>query len=146
MTMSAAEGHYGGSTRHDGADVSAGRPVLMHHVVARRGDEGLEVLRMPLEGKGEALPVFSAGWAARGYMFAEARGGGWHARVCTPDEMISLLAGPCAGVGWVALDPRPSYRSRIEAANMMPRENFVDYLLCSRAPFSLGPGSNIRTI
>ena len=28
------------------------RPACLHHVVARDGDKGLEVLRMPLEGKG----------------------------------------------------------------------------------------------
>ena len=48
----------------------------LHYVVVRHGDKGLEVLRIRLEGKGEALPVFSAAWAARGYLFAEAPGGG----------------------------------------------------------------------
>ena len=74
--------HRRGSAERDGAGVSAGRPVLVHHVVARQGDKGLEVLRMPLEGKGEALPVFSARWVARGYLFAEAPGGGWYVRAC----------------------------------------------------------------
>jgi hypothetical protein len=101
-------------------------------VVARDGDKGLEVLRMPLEDRGEMLPVFSAGWAARGYLFAEAPGGGWYVKTCTPGELFSLLAGPCARVEWVALDPRPGPRA--EAANVMPRENFVDYLSSSRGP------------
>jgi hypothetical protein len=118
---------------HDGGDVSAVRPMLVHHVVARHGDAGLELLRVPLEGKGEALPVFSADWAARGYLFAEAPGGGWHVRACSPEEMISLLSGTGASVGWVALDPRPG-RSGAEAPNVMPRENFLDYLRCLGAP------------
>ena len=100
----------------------------MHYVVVKDGDKGLEVLRVPLRGKGEALPVFSAGWAARGYLFAEAPGGGWYVKTCTPDELVSLLVGPCAGVEWVALDSRPG-RSGGEAANVMPWENFVDHLL-----------------
>ena len=100
----------------------------LHYVGAKVGDEGLEVLRVPLRGNGEALPVFSAGWAARGYLFAEALGGGWYVKTCTPDELVSLLVGPCAGVEWVALDSRPG-RSGGEAANVMPWENFVDYLL-----------------
>lgn len=108
-------------------------PVRSHHVVARDGDKGLEVLSVPLEGKGQVLPVFSVGWAARGYLFAEAPGGGWYVRACTPGALASLLIGPCAGVEWVALDPRPG-RSGGQAANVMPREHFVDYLLCSRAP------------
>jgi hypothetical protein len=104
------------------------RPAPLHYVVARDRDKGLEVLRVPLRGNGEALPVFSAGWAARGYLFAEAPGGGWYVKTCTPDELVSLLVGPCAGVEWVALDTRPG-RSEGEAANVMPWENFVDYLL-----------------
>jgi hypothetical protein len=124
--------------QHRGGDATAGRPALVHHVVARRGEEGSEVLRVSLEGKGETLPVFSAGWAARGYLFAEAPGGGWCVRRCNPDELLSLLDGPCAGVKWVALDPRPG-RGGGQAPNVMPRENFVDYLSCSRAPFSLRP-------
>jgi hypothetical protein len=91
---------------------------------------------VPLEGKGLVLPVFSAGWAARGYLFAEAPGGGWYVRACTPGELVSMLAGPRVDVEWVALDPRPGC-SGGEAANVMPRENFVHYLLCSRASFLL---------
>src|SRR5215212_6832399 len=126
--------NFGGKQRRSLASgVLEGRAARLHYVVAREGEKGLEVLRVPLEGKGGVLPVFSAGWAARGYLFAEAPGGGWHVKACGPDELISLLTGPCARVEWVALDPRPG-RSGAEAANVMPRENFVDYLLCSRAP------------
>jgi hypothetical protein len=104
-------------------------PAPLHYVVIRHGDEGLEVLRIPLEGKGRVLPVFSAGWAARGYLFAEAPGGGWYVKACSPGKLASLLVGPCAGVEWVALDPRPGQRREGDAATVMPRENFVDYLL-----------------
>ena len=112
-------------------------------MVARDGEKGLEVLRMPLEDRGETLPVFSARWAARGYLFAEAPGGGWYVKTCTPGVLFSLLAGPCARVEWVALDPRPGPRA--EAANVMPRERFVDYLSSSRAP-SLPRGNESETI
>jgi hypothetical protein len=126
-----------GPNERDGADVRAERPVPVHHVVARYSDEGLEVLRMPLGGRGETLPVFSAGWAARGYLFSEAPGGGWYVKTCTPGELFSLLAGPCARVEWVALDPRPGPRVGGEATNLMPRKNFVDYLSYSSAPLWL---------
>ena len=95
-----------GPAERDWADVRAGRPIPVHHVVTRDGDEGLEVLRMPLGGRGETVPVFSAGWAACGYLFAEAPGGGWYVKTCTPGELFSLLAGSCARVEWVALDPK----------------------------------------
>jgi hypothetical protein len=120
------------------------RPARVHYVVTRDGEKGLEVLRVLLEGKGGVLPVFSAGWAARGYLFAEAPGGGWYVRACTPDELVSLIVGPCAGVEWVALDPRPGLRSGGEAATVMPRENFVDYLLGLMRPLSYFDGANSR--
>ncbi len=120
---------FGGKQRRGPATGVPGRrrPPL-HYVVVKDGDNGLEVLRVPLGGKGEALPVFSAGWAARGYQFAEAPGGGWYVRAYTPGELVSLLVGPCVGVEWVALDPRPGPRSGGEAVTVMPWENFVDYL------------------
>src|SRR3712207_784851 len=99
---------------------------------------------MPLKGNGEVLPVFSAGWAARGYLFAEAPGGGWYVNACAPGELFSLLVGPCAGVEWVALDPRPGPRSGGRAANIMPRENFVDYLLSLTRPPSYLDGATSR--
>jgi hypothetical protein len=138
MVTETMEEHRRGSAGRHRAGVSLRRPVLVHHVVARQGDKGLEVLRIPLQGKGETLPAFTAGWAGRRYLFAEPPGGGWYVRACTPGELVSLLVGLYASVEWVALDPVPG-RSGGEAANMMPRENFVRYLLCSRAPSLLRP-------
>jgi hypothetical protein len=120
-------------------------PAPLHHVVTRDGDEGLEVLRIFLGEKGETLPVFSAGWAARRYLFAEAPGGGWHVKACTPHELVSLLVGPCAGVEWVALDPRPGPRSGGEVLTVMPRENFVDYLLGLTRRFAHFDGATSRS-
>jgi len=137
--------HRRGSAGRDTTYVSVGRPVLVHHVVARQGNKGLEILCIPLEGEGETLPVFTASWAARGYLFAGvAPGGEWYVRACTPGELVSLLVGLYAGVAGVALDPRPG-RIGGEAANVMPRKHFIDYLLCSRAP-SLLRQRNSETI
>jgi hypothetical protein len=136
---------FGGKQRGGVATgVAERRLAPLHHVVARDGDKGLEVLRVLLEGKGQVLPVFSAAWAARGYLFAEAPGGGWYVSTYTPGKLISLLVGPCAGVEWVALDPRPGPRSGGEVANLMPRENFVDYLLGLTRPFSYFDGAISR--
>jgi hypothetical protein len=134
MAMGTMGEHRGDPAERGGAGVLPGRPVLVHHLLAKHGDEGLEVLRILLDEKGETLPVFSAGWVARGYLFAEAPGGGWYVKTYTSGELVSLLVGLCAGVEWVALDPRPGHSHGGEVANVMPRENFVDYLLCSRAP------------
>lgn len=119
-----------------GTGVPERRPAHLHHVVARQGVKGLEMLRFPSsQGGGQVLPVFTARWAARGYLFSEAPGGGWYARACSPGEIVSHLVGLYADVRWVALDPMPGRRNG--AANMMPRENFVDYLLSSRDPSPL---------
>ncbi len=107
----------------------------MHHVVVRQDDEGLEVLRIPLKGKGEGLPVFTARWAAHGYHLAEeAPGRGWYVRACPPRELVSLLLGHCANVEWVALDPTAYRRHGSDRANVMTRENFVHYLWCTLPP------------
>jgi hypothetical protein len=116
------------------------RPAPLHYVVVKDGARELEVLRVSLEGKGGVLPVFSAGWAAHGYLFAEAPGGGWYVRAYTPGDLISLLVGPCASVEWVALDPRPGPCSGGEAATVMPWENFADYLLGLTRPFPASTG------
>jgi hypothetical protein len=63
-------------------------------------------------------------------------------KTCTPGELFSLLVGPCAGVEWVALDPRPGC-SGGEVANVMPRENFVDYLLGLTRPL-VAPRERLR--
>ena len=115
-------------------------PAPLHYVVAKDDARALEVLRVSLEGKGGVLPVFSAGWAAHGYLFAEAPGGGWYVRAYTPGDLISLLVGPCASVEWVALDPRPGPPSGGESATVMPWENFVDYLLGLTRPFPASTG------
>jgi len=87
--------------QHRGGDVSVGRPALVHHVVARRGEVGSEVLCVSLEGRGETLPVFSAGWAARGYLFAEAPGGDGALGGATPPSCSPCLTGPApSSSGW----------------------------------------------
>jgi hypothetical protein len=133
---------FGGNQRRGLATgVPERSPATLHYVVVRHGDKGLEVLRILLDEKGETLPVFSAGCTARGYMFAEAPGGGWYVSSYTPGELVSLLVGPCAGIEWVALDPRPGPRSGGEVANVMLWENYVDYLLGLTRPFSYFDGA-----
>jgi len=58
-TTTIGERHRGPAER-DWADVRTGRLIPVHQVVARYDNKRLEVLRMPLEGRGETLPVFSA--------------------------------------------------------------------------------------
>lgn len=114
-----------------GFGVAPRRSVLVHYTVVRQGEEGFEVLRVPLSRGGEALPVFSVGWAARAYGVARADEG-WYAKAYDAAEITALLDSLGDSVGWVALDPDPDRRVRGGAANVMPRERFVDYLSCFR--------------
>ena len=75
-------------------------------LIAKYQTGGMEVLRITLACGEEALPVFSCEKGAR--MFLEfGAPDGWRVRVTTAGELISVLFGPCAGVGWVAPDPLP---------------------------------------
>lgn len=73
-----------------------------------KGEAGpMDVLRISLASGEEALAVFSFEEEARVFLEFGALDGGWRVRVTAAGELISVLFGPCAGVGWVALDPLP---------------------------------------
>lgn len=113
-----------------GAAGSAKRPVLMHYGLARHGGNGLELLHVTLESGKEALPVFSSRRAAQSFLFSNALIQGWYARESYAGELTSLLCGLYAGIDWVQLDPLPEHLAAEDTpANLMRREDFVDYLL-----------------
>ncbi len=73
-----------------------------------KGDAGpMDVLRTTLASGEEALPVFSFEEEARMFLDLGAPDGGWRVRKTAAGELVSVLFGPCAGVGWVVLDPLP---------------------------------------
>jgi hypothetical protein len=76
-------------------------------LIAEYRTDGIEVLRNTLASGEEALPVFSFEDEARMFLKFGALDGGWRVRVTTVGELVSVLFGPCAGVGWVVLDPLP---------------------------------------
>jgi hypothetical protein len=67
----------------------------------------MDVLRTNVASGEEALPVFSLEDEARRFLEFGALDAGWRVRVTTVGELVSVLFGPCAGVGWVVLDPLP---------------------------------------
>jgi hypothetical protein len=91
----------------------------------------------------KVLPVFSSSEDAEGFLellrkdgFSRGRfcvapvGGGWRIRETTRGELVSLLCGPCAGVGRVLLDPLPGIDSALMAELVgIDREDFMDRLL-----------------
>ncbi len=73
-----------------------------------KGEAGpMDVLRANVASGEEALPVFSLEDEARSFLEFGAQDAGWGVRVTTVGELVSVLFGPCAGVGWVLLDPLP---------------------------------------
>jgi hypothetical protein len=56
----------------------------------------------------ETLPVFGFPEEAELFLRLGGLGDGWRARESRPGELTSVLAGPCRGVGRVALDPTPA--------------------------------------
>lgn len=87
-------------------------------LIARDGPKCLEVLTIEDHRGGKSLPVFSFEDEARLYLRLEEPGPGWRAEEVTREELFSVLVGPCAGVGQVALDPLPGVFGR-EAAYLL---------------------------
>ena len=97
-------------------------------LIAKDQTGGMEVLRISLACGEEALPVFGCEKGAR--MFLEfGAPDGWRVRVTTAGELISVLFGPCAGVGWVALDPLPGQDAASVGLVGLGRGAFIKSLL-----------------
>ena len=76
-------------------------------MLAKDGNPLTEVLTVNSDG-GRMLPAFSGEGEAEMFLWlGDAFGGGWHVRETSSGELVSLLSGPCAGVGSIALDPSP---------------------------------------
>lgn len=96
----------------NGRTRSARRPTGRHPystwwLLAKNGNPRAEVLTVDSGGE-RTLPAFSG--EAEAEMFLWLGGAfedGWHARETSSGELVSLLSGPYADVGSVALDPSP---------------------------------------
>ena len=76
-------------------------------LIARHGDDRLEVLTLDLPGE-QTLPVFSFEEEAEAFLWlGGADTGGWQPRRTGSWELASMLYGPCSGASSVALDPLP---------------------------------------
>ena len=74
-------------------------------LIAKDAADHVEVFT--LDG-GSILPVFSGEDEAEMYLrFEEACEDGWEVRRSSPEELMSVLYGPCSDAGAVALDPSP---------------------------------------
>ena len=92
----------------------------------------------------QALPGFSGAGEAKMFVwFERAFADGWQARATSIGELASILYGPCAGVGRVALDPSPEMVG-INAVSLVSvtRERFLSWILDSAC--SICPGVSSR--
>ncbi len=123
------------------------RPSTTFWLVVRHEDRRMEVLMVGCSGE-QALPVFSGDGEAE--MFAWLEGAfedGWRVRETSAGELVSILYGPCAGVGRVALDPSPEI-VRINAISLvsLTRERFLSWILDSPCSISLGAHHHPRRL
>ena len=93
------------------------------------------------------MPVFSGEGEAE--MFAWLGGAfedGWQVRATSAGELVSILYGPCAGVGRVALDPSPEMSSETIRLVSLSRERFVGWIVDSPCSYSPGERHDARSL
>ncbi len=100
------------------------------YVIVRRRSRSPELMRLPCKA-GEALTVFAAGHAPDSFLRLRGLEEDWFVRATSPGELVSLLCGPYALIGWVWLNPHARLLLQEDArATMLKRESFVTLLLC----------------
>jgi hypothetical protein len=121
------------------------RPSSTFWLVVRHEDRRMEVLMVGCSGE-QALPVFSGDGEAEMFVWLEgAFEDGWRVRETSAGELVSILYGPCAGVGRIALDPLPEMTAETIRLISLSRERFVNWIVDSPCSISLGSGVHHHT-
>jgi hypothetical protein len=106
-------------------------------LVVRHEKRQMKVLTVDYSGE-QALPVFRGQGEAEMFVWL---GGAfeddWRVRETSSGELVSILFGPCAGVGRVALDPSPETIRLVSVS----RERFVRWIVDSPCSYSTGASS-----
>jgi hypothetical protein len=120
-------------------------PYSTFWLVVRRQNRQLKVLLVSCSGE-QALPVFSGEGEAEMFLWL---GGAfedyWQVRDTSAGELVSILYGPCAGVGRVALDPLPGIVTETIRLVSVSRERFVNWIVDSSCSISLGARAHHHT-
>ena len=110
-------------------------------LVVRHEKRQMKVLTVDYSGE-QALPVFSGQGEAEMFVWL---GGAfeddWRVRETSSGELVSILFGPCAGVGRVALDPSPETTAETIRLVSVSRERFVRWIVDSPCFYSTGASS-----
>ena len=117
-------------------------PGSTYWLIAKVENGRMEALTVD-GGGGEALPVFSHEEEAELFLCLGGIGDGWWVRESSAGEVVSLLVGPCAGVGSIALDPLP--RTVVGAMMIelvsLSRERFLDRLMGTEGEVAIPEGA-----
>ena len=122
-------------------------PSSTFWLVVRQENRQMKVLMVGCSGE-QALPVFSGEGEAEMFVWLEgAFEDGWRVRETSAGELVSILYGPCAGVGRVALDPSPEMVG-INAISLvsLTRERFLSWILDIPCSSSLGAHHHTRRL
>jgi hypothetical protein len=126
----------GASTR-EGAETAGGVPrragTQRYWVIAKDAKDGFgqpDLLTVDLDDTGQALPVFSFEEEAEMFLWLQRTEDGREVKETPPEQLVSILCGPCANVGRVMLDPLPEIGARIQNSLLgMDRNDFVESVL-----------------
>ena len=114
------------------------RPSSTFWLVVRHENRQMKVLMVSCSGE-KTLPVFSGEGEAEMFVWlGGAFEDGWRVRETSAGELVSILYGPCAGVGRVALDPFPEM-VRINPVSLVSvtRERFLSWIIDRPSSISL---------
>ena len=133
--MSAAR--VNGASTPEGTETARGvsRRAGTHRfwVIAKDAKDGFgrpDLLAVDLDGTGQALPIFSFEEEAEMFLWLQTTEDGREVRETTPEQLVSILYGPCANVGRVMLDPLPEIGARMQNSLLgMDRNDFVESVL-----------------
>lgn len=104
-------------------------PGSRYWLMAKNENGRIEVLTVDRGGE-QALPVFGHEEEAEMFLRLGGVGDGWRVRESTAGELVSVLYGPCARVGRVALDPLPEMLDEKAVGLVsLDRERFLDLVL-----------------
>ena len=106
-------------------------------LIAKGATDHVEVFT--LDG-GSILPVFSGEDEAEMYLWFEgACEDGWEVRRSSPEELMSVLYGPCSDAGAVALDPSPEIIDGPSVCLVsLNRRRFLGWVVSGRNLVNLG--------
>jgi hypothetical protein len=105
------------------------RPASKWWLLVRDANFRAELLVVDCGGE-QALPVFSGEGEAEMFLWlGDSSEDGWRVRETSAGELISVLYGPCARVGSVALDPSPEMMAaRAVGLVSVSRKRFVNWI------------------